>query len=179
MKIKILLFTLIVGAATSTAFAQSVPLNQGQSYTFQFTSLPIADPPSGHGESEVIAWFDPGTFNFGESALLEIFANTLSDNPVSTTVAIVDVNGRTGLWYTWSGPGNPSPPFFPDLQGVLRVTMLNGNAQLSGFQVSQVIDGQFYSGYFPIPEPTTAAFAVAALACAFLKRPRTLPIFRR
>jgi hypothetical protein len=173
MKIRILFSTLLVSAGISTAFAQGVSLDQGQSYTFQFTSLQIVEPTLGQHASEVIAWFDPGTFGWGDSAMLELFPNTLNDTPVSTTVAIDEFSGRTGLWYPWANGLNPPPPFFPDLQGVLRVTMLSGNAQLSGFEVTQVIDGQFYYGYFAIPEPTTGALTIATLACAFLKRPRT------
>ncbi len=157
-------------ASCTIVYGQGVLLGPGQSYTFEFTSLPYVRPAQTDSGS-LAAYFAPGTFSDGESVLLEIFANTLSDAPLTSS-------------YTHSGPANPldsvalaevwrstDPPYFPDLQGNARVTMLNGDAQLDGFNVQQVISGGVYSQYFPVPEPST--FALIALGLAVLVRART------
>ncbi len=104
--------------------------------------------------------------------MLEIFPNSLSDSPLSSTVTIDEFpSGREGVsyWWSWGGP-HPEPPFFPDLQGVLRVTMLSGSAQLSGFEVAQVINGEFYSGYTAVPEPAVGTLLRAGLVCLLIFR---------
>ena len=157
--------SLLAAATCNVVMGQGMQLDQGQSYTFEFTSIPFVPPPSSDPiRSRVIAWFDPGTFQNNEEALFEIFANNLSDTPRTTSITFVEYPDRFGMIYSWSvlGP-NAQPPFFPDLQGVLRVTMVSGSAQLSGFEVAQYINGDYYLGYFPIPEPGIPGLFVPAL----------------
>ena len=156
--------SLVLLASCTGVISQGVLLGPGQSYIFEFTSLPYVRPAQTDNGS-LTAYFAPGTFGDGESVSMEIFANTLSDTPITSS-------------YTHSGPANPlesvalrqawmssAPPFFPDLQGIARVTMLNGDAQLDGFEVKQVISGGVYSQYFPVPEPSTSALLALGLAC--------------
>ena len=163
---------LIVGsiliALNAVALGQGVLLEQGQNYVFEFTSIPYLRPTAAGDHSQVIAWFEPGTFSANENARLEIFSNSLADSPLSNSGAYIEEypSGRAGLPYWWVAVGpNASPPFFPDLQGILRVTMLDGTARLSGFEVAQIIDGDFYTGYFAVPEPAVGTLFAAALAC--------------
>ena len=43
--------------------------------------------------------------------------------------------------------------------------MLSGSAELSGFDVSQLINGGFYSGYFAVPEPASGTLFPEAVGC--------------
>ena len=168
---KLLVGSLLV-LAGAVSFGQGVPLQQGQSYTFEFTSIPNLRPALSVDPVQVIAWFEPGTFG-AANARLEIFPNNLFDTPLTNSVAMVEYPDRVGLPYWWStfGP-HADPPFFPDLQGVLRVTMLSGSARLSAFEVDQIINGDFYSGYFTVPEPAVASLFAAALVLFRLRKPR-------
>jgi hypothetical protein len=152
-------------ASCARVLGQGVVLGPGQSYTFEFTSLQYLRPAQTDSGS-LAAYFAPGTFSDGESVLLEVFANTLADTPVTS-------------YYTHSGPANPiesvavavawrssDPPFFSDLQGITRVTMLSGDAELDGFGVQQVINGGVYSQFFAVPEPSTGVLFAAELSCA-------------
>jgi hypothetical protein len=148
----VLVATFMFPGVQWVASAQGLLLAQGQSFVFEFTSLPFLRPAAQRDTGSFATYFAPGTFSDGESVLVEVFADTLSDPPRSST-------------YTHSGPANPlesiallfvwsssDPPFFPDLQGVARVTMLSGDAELQAFAAKQVIDGGVYSQYFPLLE---------------------------
>ncbi len=168
-----LIASIILAMFNTIAFGQGVLLGPGESYVFDFTSLPYVRPVDSE-TGQFTAYFAAGTFSDGESVLLEIFPDTLADAPLSDT-------------YTHSGPANPlesvaiafawmsgSPPYWPDLQGVARVTMMSGDAELLGFGVTQVIDGGVHSQYFPVPEPSSAALILLGSACGFgLCRRRT------
>ena len=164
MKKLLFCFSCILPGAV--ALGQGVLLQGGQNYTFEFDTIPHVPQQA---PSQVIAWFTPDSQVTG--ALLEIFPNSLSDNPVSapTNVFIQEFPSyRIGIAYFWPDLGpNAQPPFFSDLQGVLRVTMHRGTAQLSGFEVSQTISGESYSGYFAVPEPAAATLVTTALGCLF------------
>lgn len=165
-------------ASCAGVLSQGVLLGPGQSYIFEFTSLPyvrLAQTDNG----SLAAYFAAGTFGDGESVLMEIFANTVSDTPVTSS-------------YTHSGPANPlesvglaqvwmssAPPFFPDLQGIARVSMLNGDAQLDGFAVKQVISGGVYSQYFPVPEPSTPVLLAVGLACLVWSQARRSKVTKK
>jgi len=159
--------------ASSVVFGQGIQLDQGQSYTFEFNSVPLVPTPTSEPvRSHVIAWFEPTTYQYTHVALLEAFADSLADTPLTNSIGFDDYTGRWGVEYAWRivGP-NPDSPYFPDLQGVLRVTMLDGSAQLSGFEVAQYIDGNYYVGYFPIPEPNVSSlFAPILVSLFFVKK---------
>ena len=156
------IITLLFAASGIVGFGQGVLLGPGQSYVFEFSSLPYSRPATQHEGGSVWAYFMPGTLGAGESVELAIYANSLADTPLIST-------------YTSSGPGSAigcgrswwaiEPPYFPDLQGLCRVTMLTGGAELSSFVVQQVVNGGVYSGYFPVPEPSAPALLGLGLGC--------------
>lgn len=176
---KMLIVCSILVSLAAVALGQGILLNEGQSYVFDFSSIPDLGPAVSGGPGKVIAWFAPGTMGVGENALMEIFPDSLSDSPRSTRGVFIDEfpSGRTGLPYWWSTIGpHAQPPFFPDLQGIVRVTMFNGTAQLSGFEIAEVINGEFYSGYFAVPEPPVGTLFAVALVCSPFLRRRVRPI---
>jgi hypothetical protein len=161
----------ILATCTTIAFGQGVLLGPGGSYGFNFTSLPYVGPAD-HETGQFVAYFAAGTFSDGESVLVEVFPDTLSDASLSNT-------------YTHSGPSDPlqsaaiafgwmsdAPPYWPDLQGVARVTMLSGDAELLGFGVSQIMDGGVYSQYFAVPEPSGGALLACGSVLTFALRLR-------
>lgn len=173
---KLLIGCAILISLNTVALSQGVHLEAGQSYVFEFSSIPDLGPGVSHSPSRVAGWFAPGTIGLGENALMEIFPDSLSDSPFSISGVFIDEypSGRTGLVYSWPSIGpQTQPPIFADLQGVVRVTMLSGAADLSGFEVTQVINGEFYSGYFTVPEPAVGTlFSLALACCRFFKIPR-------
>jgi hypothetical protein len=74
-----------------------VIVEPGKAYVFEFTSIPYVGPALS-GQSEVVAWFAPGTLNLDESPQLEVFANSLSDVPLVTHITIDEFSsGRAGV----------------------------------------------------------------------------------
>jgi len=165
---RIVTIAVLVGSSLF-AIGQGMTLQEGQSYVFEFTSIRYVRPAeTGNDCGQASAWFAQGTFNSGESALLEIFPNSLSGIPLSITDDGYDPSDSSqGIGRVW---GPDEAPFFPDLQGVLRVTMLNGSAELIGFGVSQVVNGGFYSGYSVVPEPAAGTMLAAVLGWLALSK---------
>jgi len=167
---KKLVFLLASMASSAVALGQGVLLEGGQNFVFEFDTIPQVQE---HSPSQVIAWFSPSSQV--ASASLEIFANSLADSPLIVPTGAPQIvefpSSRIGISYSWRDFGlNAEPPFFPDLQGVLRVSLQGGTAQLLGFDVSQNINGVFYYGYFPVPEPSCSALVLTATACLYLRR---------
>jgi hypothetical protein len=154
---KALFITLAFTASGIMGFSQGTMLGPGQSYVFEFTSLPYSRPATQSDNGSIAAYFAPGTFSDGESVEFAIYANSLADTPrigTYTHSGPADPLAGYGFAFSWF---NTDPPYFPDLQGLYRVTMLTGDAELSWFSVKQVVNGGVYSGYFPVPEPSPAA----------------------
>jgi len=167
---KTIVTTAILIGSTVFALGQGVTLQQGQSYVFEFTSIPYLRPAQpGNDPFGAGAWFAQGTMRSDESALLEMFPNSLSDVPLSVTGSGTDdpSDSEVGIGHVWMPD---EAPFFPNLHGVMRVTMLNGSAELIGFSVSQVVNGGFYSSHTAVPEPTAGTMLAVALGSLVLSR---------
>lgn len=174
-KMKTITLLLLFCISQIAALAQGVMLNAGDSYVFQFSSLdylrPIAFPnevfQTGSGQVEVS--FTPYSVGDGDSFLLEAFPHSLSDAPVSRTFSFPENQLWDGIYLGfiwWPGPD----PFWPDLQGVARITMLTGNAEITSFGVRQIVDGSVYQQVFPVPEPTVPTFGLIGAGAFILFR---------
>ena len=154
-----------------TAVSQGVILTTGQSYVLTFGSISYSGPyippsgtfgdpgpPSTQGNSAGI-FFASNALDDGTSVLLwDIFSGGLTNTPHTVQIvgASYSVPPEAPVAYAvafGSGPG--SVPYFPNLQGVFRVTMISGTAELLGFSVSQIIGDSYYSQTFPVPEPSS------------------------
>ncbi len=152
---------------TNQVVADGVLLRAGDSYTFEFKSIEYQRPAQPRdflqsSSAQFLASFTPSSLSLGDSVMLEAFPTALSDVPVSAMFAFPEdpnMGFRAALF--WFG----STPFWPDLQGFGRVTMLTGDAELNGFGVRQVVNGSFYEQVFPVPEPSThSMFCLGMLA---------------
>jgi len=65
------------------------------------------------------------------------------------------------------GFGLTQPPPWPDLQGVIRVTVLSGVAHVEKLTVKEIVNGGFYSGTFfaVVPEPSTYSLLIIGIVC--------------
>lgn len=133
-----------------------VLLNTGESFIFEFASLPLDHIDSTGVVPVLLGGFGVGTSIFGTSASyrLEMFENSASEAPLMSS----DFPGGLGVIGAWQ-----------DLQGVARVTMLNGSMQLNYFVVKVTTPGERPDPNFPpinfsvyqaefsavVPEPTT------------------------
>ena len=160
-KLKLLPALLIHGLAL-VAFGQGVGISQGGSYTFQFSSLPFVRTAGPLDGGRFAVNFSTNGLGTGESLLLELFPNSVSDVPLTFTFdgaagSLLPDGSLGGVFVSWS-PGVPG--LWPDLQGVARVTMIGGAVQVSDFSVTQVEAGGYYSGSFPVPEPGPLALVL-------------------
>jgi hypothetical protein len=129
--------------------SQGVLLNAGDSFIFEFTSLDYIGP-SGPGDSSLFfARFTAGTFGGDDSVLIELFPDSLAEVPLVFTFFGEEAPRRTNLIYRATVFG-PSAPFWEDLQGIVRVTMLTGEAEFDGIGIHQLVDSGVYRHFFPI-----------------------------
>ena len=151
------------------AAAQGVILTNGQSYLFEFTSLSYLRPAEMTDSASFTAFFASGTFSDGETVMVDIFPDSPSDTPLSasyTHVCPANPQEGYGIRFLLSS----APPFWPDLQGVVRVTMLNGDGELNSFAARQIVGGNVYSQFFPVPEPSSLSLGICAAALVTLFR---------
>ena len=159
---------------TAKVMAQGVLLDAGHSYTFEFTSLsylrPIAFPSeasqTGAGQLEVS--FTPYSVGDGDSFLLEAFSDSLSDFPRSRVFTFPEnqlPNGSYVGFLWWPG----GEVFWPDLQGVGRITMLTGSAEVTSFGVRQIVDDSVYQQSFAVPEPSCLVLFVLGAVFIFFR----------
>ena len=167
---------LIVGlffhGLTLLAFGQGMGISSGGSFTFEFSSLAFIRPATAADGGQVSVNFIANGLGPGERLLLELFPNTLTDTPLAFTFDGVaggsfPDGSLGGVAIFWS-PGTAAE--WPDLQGVMRVTMNSGSIQLSSFAVTQVAGGGYYSQTFPVPEPTTSALLAMGLGLLLATR---------
>jgi hypothetical protein len=153
MKSRLILITLLCWLSNSQA--QGVFLNTSDSYLFEFTSLSYQREAREYESSLYYVNLASSSFLGNKSLLIELFPNTLSDTPLSFTFSSptdppgndsTEIYHATILW--------PSDLVWPDLQGIVKITMLAGNAELTGFGIQQVVNGAVYSQFFRIAVDT-------------------------
>jgi hypothetical protein len=168
------------------ASGQGIVLTAGQSYVLTFDSISYSGPyippsgtlgdpgpPSNQSDSAFI-FFARNELDDGTSELIwEIFPGDLTTTPITEQIvgasyAVPPEDPVVHGVALRSGP--TAAPFFPNLQGAFRVTMLNGTAEVSGFSVSQIVGDSFYSQSFPAPEPSPATLIGIGLAIHLIGR---------
>ena len=145
-----LLVGFVLGVVQLIACAQGVLLKEGKSYVFEFTSLPYIRPAQNDFNSFSVT-FAQGTFSDGETALVELFTNSLTDLPLSSTFS--GSGGPLDQVVAVYGWRSGSPPFWPNLHGLARVTMIIGDAEITDFAVRQIVAGGVYFQTFPVSTP--------------------------
>lgn len=151
--------------ASVCLFAQgSLSLNEGDSYTYLFSNLPLrsittrpVDGPFGS--------LDVGMdgYDSGERLLVEMFETSASELPISSLIVWVDPNSFPQL-----PPGNPRLVVngaWQDLQGAIRLTMVSGSVSIPWFTVTVFLPDQ--NGFADheltvacVPEPSSLSFVI-------------------
>ena len=166
MKKEFVLAALIWGSVSSGQC--QLLLNQGQDYTYTFDTLPLAGqvftPPPGQGQfGKFTLSIATGPVMQDSQLLVEFYQNDLGDTPAFSQLL--------------NFPAGPSIQFrvgnlWEDLQGGLRMSMVQGQALISSFLLEVELPtatpglANLYSSgaVVPIPEPSSYAFAGLGLA---------------
>jgi len=159
--------------ATQLAAFSTVTLSPGNSYVFDFT-LSYAGPA--HNDIPTVTLgFAGGNPGQNWTAEIEFFSNSTSESPFYTDT------------YTHIGPVPPfedvgrgysfdpsSPPPWPDLQGVVRVTSLSGKFELDSLVAHEDVGGGFYYSVFDavVPEPSAAGLLAMGTGVLLVARRR-------
>jgi len=144
-----------------TARSQGVILNTGDSYTYEFSSLPLQGTTTyvflgGH----TAFGLDAASLTPGYAMRFEAFENSDGETPLFSAIRTVDHQfvgaDLAGHWL--------------DHQGVVRFTMLSGTAKLVwlDFDVFMPLPTSgsevYHLDFVPVPEPSVLAFcAIAAV----------------
>jgi len=161
LPIKIIPLLLCGTIALSLTCTGQLQLNTGETYTYQFDTLPLTFqfPPEGHFfNGRVSVSLNPATIETGDSLRLDMFENNLGEAPICSTT--LSGNGVCTANLAWQ-----------DLQGVFRLTMLSGSVEVSRISLQVVTSTTFQPGageydlaFTPVPEPSpTALLSVPAL----------------
>ena len=130
-------------------------LNSGDIFTYEFSSLPlvgtISEPLTPLGNYSAI--LNPATVQEGDTILLEMFENSLSETPIDS---------RT--WMNSPLVICQAPAAWADLQGAVRLTMLSGSVTVDvlTFRALTPTGGtpplnHWEATISPVPEPSTLA----------------------
>lgn len=164
MKTTIALLLLI--NALSAGAQEFLSLSAGQSYTHKFSTVSFRQ------FGVLSEQFGLGTFHFRafnsdpqNTVMLEIFETSTAEAPLrSLTLSGFSDSVLVSQFDAWQ-----------DLQGAMRVTVLNGIVDISAFEVG-VIGGpagpfNYYSQITRVPEPSTLALvSLGSLALLLFKR---------
>lgn len=162
---KIELTTLCFVASCITSSAQ-VSLNAGETYSYEFTTLPLFQtvtgfPPLG-GEFGTVSSGDGRNYRWR----LDMFENSTSDAPLAS-MEFGSGTGATGPWSIRNGVGSSGA--WQDLQGAVQFTVLAGTVRLDSMIFTVTTPGErpdpnlppinyyVYQAAIPaaVPEPTT------------------------
>jgi hypothetical protein len=135
----------------------SLTLNAGETYTFEFSTLPLIGPTTPglpfNTFGSLSGIFSP-SLQPGSAILFEMFEGSVAE----TATGSQTLSAPVGL------PAPPGPFMFvdgawQDLQGAVRISMLSGSATLSIAKASVVRDEagglfEYSSSVLPVPEPS-------------------------
>ena len=155
--IRSIVLLLVACASHTVAIAQGLSLQTGDSYLFTFDSMSYLQPqqfPFPY-EDRFRIRHPAGTLAEGDSYKLELFTNLASAPSVTVWAFGVQPSGHPYVVEAGPDLGQFTPPLFPDLRGAARVTVESGDVDIEGFYIQQVVNGQVFAQYFPVPEPST------------------------
>ena len=152
----------MLAAAVGWPASAQFLLHSGETFTYQFNSLPLYEaateldsPPGGYWELQTAPISPTTPLQFR----LEMFEDSVAEAPIGAM--LYESSPSQPAWDAFtcisSGPFN-----WQDLQGVVRVTVLEGTLQLNSLWVTAWrpagggVDDLFFSGFVAIvPEPST------------------------
>ena len=156
----------LVFFATQLATFSAVLLSPGSSYVFDFT-LPYAGSAQNYSPTATL-YFAGGNPAQNWTVSVEFFLNSTSESPFYTDtythIGPVPPFEQVGRGYSFD-PNSPPP--WPDLQGVVRVTSLSGQFELDKLIAYEDLAGGFYYSVVDavVPEPSAATLlSMGALA---------------
>jgi hypothetical protein len=148
-------------------------LNQGDSFTYQFATLPqtgstnafLTSPRGVFGFTLNAATFQPG-----EQLRYEMFEHDSSEVPLQS--GILSATPPSGATIFSAGA-------WQDLQGAVRLTMLTGSATVDTISVQAITPSVSLSSlnvnelnFTPTPEPSSLCLGGIAVALLLYRRPR-------
>ena len=163
---KKLILLAVLGTAVRGLAQDVLHLGEGQSFTFQFTSLPFVQA----GALEPLG--GAAFFNFsgnlldpGERLRIELFENSFGEAPVQVFEEHpISVRHGAGAFASLA---------WQDLQGAVRLTMLQGSLDVSSLVLTAVNNDfpdnmfTYYQQVIPVPEPSSMLIAIVG-ACTGL-----------
>jgi len=155
--------------AYSRVHSQGFTLRAGDTFTYQFNTLPLqgghSDPPlSAAGKLDALF----GSFAPGGTVLCEMFENSTAEAAIASQTLS-------------STAGYPAPPgasfwsvgAWQDLQGAIRFTMVSGSVTITSFRVMAIRDEATglteYSSTI-VPEPEALPLLCALVGIAVMRR---------
>ncbi len=131
-------------------------LTQGESYTFEFTSLPYH---SAYTEDHLAFSFVDLTLITPDAAefRFSVYENSTEETPI-----------RSELCKSSTGYLEPaSSTSWQDLQGIFQINVINGIIELESFRAATVIGNSLYKQTFTVPIPQSGMFILVGVLGMF------------
>ncbi len=141
-------------------------LTEGESYTFEFSSLPY------HSD------YSEETFIFGRANIapttpirpqfiFSVYEDTLNELPIKSGTSGIDPDfGLQSIFYFEITELAP----WQDFQGIFYIEVITGEIELEAFVASTVIDNHLYKQTFTIPIPNSFLFSLSGILLIYIVR---------
>jgi len=160
ISIIVCMVTILFGVMGFYNFAiAAIPVTSGGSYTLEFSSLPFIEVAPGYQDQISIGFnFLGDVFDPGETMRIEFFEDTINSSPFSDGNYPTFPSDITSPMNSYGiGVLNPYSPYWKDLQGITKMTMLSGLVNLDSITVTIYSDNAKYSSNFTVvPEPISS-----------------------
>ncbi len=155
------LSSILAAVLVSLVFASQglcgLVLNEGDSYSFEFTSLPYDSEYMEEYFLIGIVYLKPA-FSVNPSYRFSIYENSLNEIPIRSEIDILDpLSGGFGYLE------HSNSASWQDLQGVFSIEVLTGSIELESFVASTIIGTGMYSQTFNVPIPNSFIFISSGL----------------